>query len=288
MGWESDRAIALVAGPSGAGKSFFMANLPNAVIYDTDIGGGLAAYADRIARMKSARVEVGSFAEILADLKARQRDGSVPKTIVIDHITGLHQAAVLAANPTGEADYGRSAAQATSQWRGLRELARKLDCNIFACAHLKGEWAQNTQVGMTTDGAKNIEADMGIVLYLVHPQGAGYPSLAKVVKWRRDPDDKRGPVPASFKFTPEEFRRIAGDGMDRTAKPEALASTAQIAEVRRLLGVVKLPEGKIDPKLKYLTEATVEQLAEITAKQAEAATVYLNNLIAPPAQKGTK
>ena len=127
MGWETERATALIAGPSGAGKTFFAATLPNAVIYDSDIGGGGRYADDRIKRNGSERVEVSSFAEIIADLKGRQQRGSLPKSIVIDHVTGLHQTAILAANPTGEADYGRSAAKATSEWRAVREFARKLE-----------------------------------------------------------------------------------------------------------------------------------------------------------------
>ena len=240
----------------------------------------------RIARNKSERVEVSTFGEIIDDLKARQHSGKMPKSIVIDHITGLHQSAVIAANPTGAADYGRSSAQATAQWRAVREYARKLDCNIFATAHLKGEWEGDKQIGKVCDGAKNVEADFGIVLQLIHPQNAGYPSLTNVIKWRRDPDDPRGPVPANFKLTVEEFMRIAGAGTQRASKPTPLATPEQIVELRRLVAVVKLPEGKADKTVSYLSTATDEQLAEVTAAEADKALAYLNKLIAPPAQKG--
>lgn len=285
MGWESERAIALIAGGSGAGKTFFVANLPHAVIYDTDIGGG-AAYADaRIKRNGSERVEVSSFGEILDDLKARQLAGRMPKSIVIDHVTGLHQAAVITSNPDGAADFGRSGAQATAAWRQVREFARKLDANIFATAHLKGEWDKDKQTGKVADGAKNIEADMGIVLHLERPNGADYPAIARVIKWRRDPEDPRGRVPACFPLTLEKFGEIAGVGFSRVSKPEPLATAEQVAELRRLVGVVKLPEGKPDKKVAFIAESDDAKLAGLTAAEAERGLVYLNKLIAPPAQK---
>lgn len=284
MGWESERAIALIAGPSGSGKTFFVANLPDAVIYDTDIGGG-GAYADaRIKRNGSERVEVSTFGEILDDLKARQKSGRMPKSIVIDHVTGLHQAAVIAANPDGAADYGRSGAQATAAWRQVREFARRLDANIFATAHLKSEWEKDKQVGRVADGAKNIEADMGIVLHLDRPVGADYPALARVIKWRRDPDDQRGRVPAAFEFTLEKFGQIAGVGFARASRPEPLAAPEQVAELRRLVGLVKLPDGKPDKTVAFLSDDA--KLAGLTAAEADRGLSYLNKLIAPPAQKG--
>jgi hypothetical protein len=54
------------------------------------------------------------------------------------------------------------------------------------------------------------------------------------VKWRRDPEDPRGTVPESFKFTLEEFEKIHGLNYLRQrekvvlAKPESIAQLAEI------------------------------------------------------------
>lgn len=244
-GWESERVIALIGGGSGEGKSFFVANLKNALIYDTDIGGGLA-YADaRIRRNGSERVEIASYVDVLEDLRTRLKDGRLKqfKTVAFDHVTALQQEALIRHNPAGGSDWGRAGAAATQEWRKIREFARTRDFNIIATAHLKNKYENDKNVGLIADGSKNLEADFGIVLYL-HRRGA-YPSVAQVMKWRRDPEDPRGPIPATFDFTMQRFEEIAGSGMSRD-REEKIATSEQVAELNQLLEVVKLPDSVLE------------------------------------------
>lgn len=274
VSWESERVIAQIAGESGAGKSLWVANLKNALIYDTDIGGGQAPYKKRILDNGSEVVTTAtSFPEILKDLRERARDGRLDKTktVAIDHVTGLQQEGVLRHNPSLSADYGRSGDATTREWRQIREFIRHLDFNLIVTAHLKGRWANDKQVGMITDGPKNIEADVGIVLYL--QRGASYPGMALVQKWRRDPDDPRGAVPANFIFTMENFEKIAGAGMGKPRAPVALASAEQIKTINDLLAVVKLPDGETD---KWLTKAGVESFEDMPADKLDKCIMALN------------
>lgn len=260
-----ERIIACIAGASGSGKSFFVANLHNALIYDTDIGGGLA-YADaRIAKNKSERIEASTYAEIEDDLKRRQKNGSLAKfnTLAIDHVTALHQAAQIAHNPTASQDYGRANEAATREWRKVRNFCRTCDFNLIVTAHLKGRFDQDKQVGQQPDGAKNIEGDMSIVLYLNKAEKTLPPSEAIVQKWRRDPDDPRGAIPPTFKLTMENFVKLHGNGaLSAPREPVALATAEQVSEINRLVGVVKLPEGTTD---KWLKKAGVESFEEMPA-----------------------
>jgi len=66
-----ERIICLLAGESGSGKTFFIANLKDAIIYDSDLGGGSAYLKARIERNGSEREEVTSYFDVLNDIKKR-------------------------------------------------------------------------------------------------------------------------------------------------------------------------------------------------------------------------
>jgi hypothetical protein len=280
---NKDRAICLVEGDSGSGKSFFMACLKNAVIYDTDLGGGLSDYEDRIKENGSERVEVSSFAEILADIRQRLRSGTLRETIVIDHVTGLHQEALLRYNPSQDSDYGRSNNKATYDWRQIREFARTFDSNLFCVAHMKTEYDKDKNVGKIADGAKNIEADMHIVLKLESLKDdkgrKRHPATAHVIKWRRDPDfDERGPVPESFKFTLEEFEKIHARNYKRERAQVVLAKPESIESLNKIMALLD-KEKASDLLGKWLKAATVESLEYMTEAQIQKCTEMVKNLI---------
>ena len=273
---STERIIAAIGGDSGSGKSFFLANLKDAVIYDTDLGGGLA-YADaRIKRNGSERVALSSYAAILDDIRKRAGAGTLKTNVCIDHATMLQQEANQRHNPTGDSDYGRGNAKATGEWRKIRETLRGLDCNLFVTAHTKSEYQNEKVVGIQVDGAKNMEGDVHIVLYLQHVKGAGYPSIARVIKWRRDPEDPRGVVPRTFTFTAEEFAKIGGEGMTKARENVKLASADKVAELERLLGVVKLPEAET---AKWLTQAGADTWKDMTEEQVDACVAYIQKMI---------
>lgn len=261
-----DRIIALVTGESGAGKSLVMGSIKNALIYDTDLGGGLGYLDERIKKNGSERIELYSYKDILADLRRRVTEGRLLPTVVIDHVTTLHQEAVMRHNPTQEADFGRGGNKATYEWRQLREFIRTFDCNLFCVAHVKSKWANGAASGFEADSAKNIEGDMHIVIRLrVVTDAEGrkkYPSQALVMKWRRDPDDKRGPVPDSFPFTLDEFTKIHGADYNRKQESIKMASPESI---KKLVDVLEFlgPERKNELSTKWLAQASVESFDQM-------------------------
>lgn len=243
-----------------SGKSFFVANLHNALIFDTDIGGGLAYAEARIKRNGSVRVEAGTYDEVLAELKERQRARLLQEitTLAIDHLSALHQGSTLKHNPTMERDFGRASDLATREWRRIREFCRNQDFNLICTSHLKAKWEHERVVGTQADGAKNLEGDVGIVLQV--RRGTQYPSLAWVQKWRRDPEDQRGPIPTTFPFTLEAFEKLAGAGLSEPRKPAALATEAQVQRIKELLELVKLDDGTVE---KWLKKAGAESFGEM-------------------------
>jgi len=279
---KKDRIIALVEGDSGSGKSFFMACLKNAVIYDVDLGGGLAEYEERINKNGSERVELASFGEILSDIRQRLRSGNLKETIVIDHVTGLHQESLLRHNPNQDSDYGRSGNKATYEWRQIREFARTFDCNLLIVAHMKAEYEKDKQVGKIADGAKNIEGDMHIVLRLESLKDdkgrKRYPATAHVIKWRRDPEDSRGLPPESFKFTLEEFEKIHGADYKRQREKVVLAKPESIEALNKVLALLD-KEKASELTAKWIKAAGVESFEFMTEEQVEKCQEMVKKLI---------
>jgi hypothetical protein len=277
---KADRIIALVEGDSGAGKSFFVGSIKNALIYDTDLGGGLAYLEERISKNGSERVELSSYRDILADLRRRAQAGTLPQSVVIDHVTQLHQEAVMRHNPTQEADFGRGGNKATYEWRQLREFIRTFDCNLFCVSHLKGKWEKGAEISKEADGAKNIEGDMHIVLKIdAHKDGQGrkkYPSQAIVLKWRRDPEDKRGPVPDSFLFTLAEFEKLHGLEYQRKRDSVELAKPKSIEDLTRVLEFLG-PERSAELRSKWFSAAAVEKFEEMTEDQIQNCIKFVQN-----------
>lgn len=273
---KGERVIGLIAGPSGSGKSFFIANLRNALIFDTDIGGGLS-YADaRIRANGSERIEVASYLDILDELAKRKKAGTLDAitTLAIDHLSSLHQESNIRHNPTFASDYGRANEKATREWRRLRELVRFGDFNLVCTAHQKDRYENDKAVGKITDGSKNVEADFSIVLYLV--KGNKPPATATVQKWRRDPDDPRGLPPESFTFTMDEFLKIHGAGMDGKRHEIPMATQTQVAELTRLVGVLTLPE---DTVAKWLSKAKCDDFSGMTMETIQKCIDYCNALV---------
>lgn len=275
----SDRVIMLAAGESGSGKSFWVANLKNALIFDTDIGGGLTYADERITRNGSERIEVGSYLEVIEEMNKRKKNLDIT-TLAIDHLSTLHQEAVLRYNPTLIKDFGSAADKAAKEWRKIRELVRWGDYNLVCTAHLKGKWENDKAIGEQADAAKKIEGDFHVVLHVHNTGGNVYPKNAEVMKWRRDPEDKRGKVPAIFPFTMEEFLKIHGASMEGKRHEILMATPEQISELNRLLGVVKLPEGTAE---KWLAKAKAESFEEMTQEIIVKCIDYARKLVADPA-----
>lgn len=275
---KAKRAIVLLTGESGTGKSFFIACLKHALIYDVDIGGGLTEYDERIAKNHSERIPASSYVEILDDLKQRHRRGDLKDriTVAIDHVSALQQEANLRHNPTGESDYGRANARATSEWRAIREFCKSQDFNLVCVAHVKQKFENNVASGVQPDGAKNIEGDMGIVLQL-RRAAQGYPSNAWVTKWRRDPEDTRGKIPPQFPLTIDNFCKIEGsNALDRNREPVQLATEEQLAKLDKLLSIVKVPDTDI---ARWMKKAGVESFSEMPFDVIQKCIEFCQNIL---------
>lgn len=260
------RTIALICGPSGSGKSFFCANLPKALIYDTDIGGGLS-YADkRIKNNGSIRVECSTYEEILSDLKSRNSRGELDSinTLVIDHLTIAHQSSIEKWNPDFKKDYGRSVNLSSREWLKIREYVRNFDFNLICTSHLKALYKNEVQVGWTADASKNVEADFGIIVHLSRKDYTGTPT-AKIRKVRIDPDEAGDlPEDGTFEFNVENFIRIFRLDMSLRVGAQSIQEETK-EKILKLVHDLGMSDGDF---LRLLKKARVDDISDMTEKNA--------------------
>ena len=100
-------------------------------------------------------------------------------------------------------------------------------------------------------------------MQVLHLDRAGpYPATATTVKWRRDPEDPRPPVPETFPLTLERFIDIHGQPLAGRRQEIPMATTEQVDQLERLLETIKLPDGEPE---RWLAKAQAESWEDFTS-----------------------
>jgi len=147
---------------------------------------------------------------------------------------------------------------------------------------MKAEYEKDKQIGKIADGAKNIEGDMHIVIRLESPKDdkgrRKYPSVANVIKWRRDPEDERGLPPPAFPFLIEEFEKIHGANYKRARENVAFASSESVEKLR---GIMALMDKTVSDEMhgKWIKAAGVESLEFMTQAQVDKCVEFVQKKI---------
>ena len=82
----------------------------------------------------------------------------------------------------------------------------------------------------------------------------------------------------TFECTYEEFATRIGDVIEEAPEPEKFATPVQLAEVARLLDIVRLDEGTVD---KWFAAANVSGWDEMSEERIAKAITYFQGKIAP-------
>jgi hypothetical protein len=141
----------------------------------------------------------------------------------------------------------------------------RLDMSVILTAHQKEVWGLNDKgvrevVGVGPDTWEKLpyELDLTINITKAGPRRLGKIGKSRLIGF---------PETETFDFTYEAFAdRYGKDVIEADSKPLVLASPDQVAEIRRLLDTVKLPDGQAD---KWLAAASAETWDEVDADKAE-------------------
>ncbi len=266
---EPRKPKVLIYGKPGVGKTWTALDFPKVYYIDTEGGADLAHYR---AKLKDAGgmyfgPDQGSldFDTVIGQIEALATEKHDYKTIVIDSITKLFNTAIQDEQQRlGDKDaFGASKKEPIRKMGRLLRWINRADMNAIIIAQEKALWGkdekgQQAQVGVTFDGWDKLEYELHLVM-MIEKIGSG----EKPLRMSRIGKSRLVGFPEGTKFDwsyPAFAERYGKDVIEKETAPVVLATPEQVAEVERLLGIVKVADDWLK---KCFTKAEVESLDEM-------------------------
>lgn len=278
---EPKKPKILIYGPPGVGKTWASIDFPSVYYIDTEGGADLSHYRQKL---KSAGgmyfgPDQGSldFETVIGQIEALATEEHQYRTIVFDSITKLFNVALADEQARlGDKDvFGASKKGPIRQMTRLIRWINRADMNAVIIAHQTDLWGLDAKgnreaIGFTFDGWAKLEYELHLIMR-ISKIGSGDKAMrfANIGKSRLTgfPEGER------FDWSYETFaERYGRDVIEKVAKPVVLATPDQVAEVLKLLEVVKQPEGWVE---KCFTKAGVDGWGEMDSETITKCTEFL-------------
>jgi hypothetical protein len=180
--------------------------------------------------------------------------------------------------------FGASKKPAVRQMARLVRWVARADMNAVFICHQKDEWGivngKREAIGLTFDCYEKLAYDLHLVLRV---ERIGTGETAKRFAYTGKSRLLGFPEGARFDLSYDEFaNRYGRDILENEVKQLVLANEEQIAEVTRLLEIVKLPDGTVE---KWFTKAGVDTWAEMDQDKTEACLKMLRDRLGKPVQQ---
>jgi hypothetical protein len=275
---EPKKPKILIYGKPGVGKTWASLDFPNVYYIDSEGGANLDHYTDKLKKAGGIYlgVEQGSldFDTIIEQVQALATETHSYKTLVIDSISKIYNTAISnEAERLGDKDaFGASKKPAVASMRRLINWLSRIDMNVILISHEKSEWGmdakgQRVEVGATFDAWDKMEYELDLCLNVFK---VGGDRKARVRKSRLLQFPDATVFPWSYDSFADKYGR---ETIEKKAEAITLATDEQLAEIKRLLSVVKLPDGQED---KWLKSAGVDGWEEMSTERISKAIEHIN------------
>lgn len=257
------RLRAMMYGPAGVGKTMAAIQMPRPYIIDTE--NGTQHYGDTIEKSGGAVFATTSVDEVIAEVATLMTEAHEYRSLIIDPFTPLYDEKLDEGEKAVGSDFGRHYGYAAKVFKRLFNMLTMIDMNVIVTCHAKKLYGDGMKViGETFDGWKKLDYIFDLVFELSKAgQGTACQRRARVVKTRLE----QFPDGSSFIWSYDALaERYGGDLMERAAEAIVFVTADQVAEIRRLLEVVKMGDDWLD---KCMTKANVDDLTELTGEQAQ-------------------
>jgi hypothetical protein len=237
------------------GKTTAALHFPATYVIDGERGTEHDQYKRLMEANGSEVLHTNDVDEVTEEVRTLGIEKHAFRTVLIDPITVLEADLIEKA----EKEYGpgdmRIWAKRDRKLKRLVNLLNRLDMNVIVTAHGKIDYGPNmTRLGTTFDGWKRWPFCFDLIIEL---ERRG-PERVAIVRGTRIETFADGEV---FPWSYAEFQKRY-PSIDKESKPAALATAEQVAELRQLLEVVKMPDDTVD---KWLVKAGVDALEDMTA-----------------------
>lgn len=285
------RLKCLLYGPPTSGKTTAAIQFPSPYLIDTERGAENPQYVALLKKSGGLYFGTADFDDMLVEVTALMTEKHEYRTLIIDPLTTVYndlldksaKSLVTKEDPEGMA-FGRHKAKADRKVKHLLNLLLRLDMNVIITSHAKIQWGEGmTKLGNTFDCYAKLDYLFDLCLEL---QKRGKDRVAIVRKTRIE----SFPEGDQFEFSYDEIaNRYGREVLERKAAVQALASEQQVAEIKRLVDLLKVPDETTD---RWLDKAGAETFAELPEDAAAKCVTYLNNQIkgngtvAAPDKKG--
>ncbi len=258
------RFKALVYANTGVGKTHFCCSFPSVYYIDSENLTDYPHLVKMIIDNAGDHVLIRELSEIIKEVKELLSVKHKYKTVVIDSLSfpcGLLanlEAERLAAKSAGSegTEFGANLAKAKRLTLHLGILLSRLDMNVIVTAHEKTRYVNGAEVGKTYDINEKMAYSLGTVLNL---RQHGNSKKAYVEK-SRYPQMKLGEL-IDFQDGFETVEKIFGDEIFQSeSEIEVLATPEQIAECKRLIEVLSIPDETVQ---KILIKGQAQSLDEM-------------------------
>ena len=278
---EPTKPKVLIYGREGIGKTWFALQFPSVYFIDAEGGASRQHYTDLLET--AGGVYMGpsqgalDFETVIEQVQALAKEHHDYKTLVIDSATKIFNTAVAEeAERLGDKNaFGADKKAAVQYMRRLVVWLMRLDMSVVLTAHEKDVWGmvggKREAIGVGPDCWDKLpyELDLTINVMKHGPRRIGKIGKSRLLGF---------PESETFDFTYDEFaERYGKDVIDAESKPLVLATPEQVAEIDRLLNIVKLPEGQAE---KWLSAASAETWADVDEDKAAKVIASLKSKLA--------
>lgn len=286
---EPSKPKFMVWGRAGVGKTEFSLQFPQ--VYFIDCEGGAKRDHYRKLLQASNGVYLGpeqgalDFDTVIEQVEELATTDHPYKTVVIDSISKLFNNAVIEEQIRLDAakkkdEYGLSKKPAVRSIGKLMKWLNRADLNAVLIAHEKDEYTlvngQREATGRTFEAYEKLDYELDFNLRITKVGKGDAAKRYATIGKSRLPAFKEGD---KFDFTYVEFsERYGREVIEKAVKAIVLSTPEQVAEIERLLGIVKLPDGMVE---KTLTKANVESWAEMNTDAAENIITFLKGKLTP-------
>jgi RecA/RadA recombinase len=270
------RLKVLFFGAAGSGKTTAAIQFPKPYLIDTERGAENDQYVQLLEESGGLYYHTTDFDEMVAEITSLLTTKHEMRTIIIDPLTvpyaaELDKEARRLANkedPAGTA-FGRNKQIPDRKVKHLLNLLLRLDMNVIITSHAKAEWKNGAPTGTDTFDCYNKLDYLFDLAIQIQKRGK---DRVGIVKKTRCKGFEEGEV---FPFTYADFAEKYGrEVLEKAAKPEVLATAGQIAEITRLVEMMKIPAETTD---KWLDKAMAESWAEMPSETIQ---TCINHLLA--------